>query len=247
MVGKSIDPVQILTFSPLWAILGRLTSKPSARTPERSTLSGMCYTTTMKTIDEILTSLQRMSGLSGRELARRAGTAHSALIDYAKGRHDPGFSTLERIALAGGYDLVVELRPRLSGPEIRTLEMHRAVATKIESDPESVRALARRNLKVLRAADVAGNSEPYFDAWEDLINGSVARLVNVMTSTDQAARDLRQASPFAGVLTDDERLEVIMSTDGARVAETAGRSLDDVRQQISTAIHSGRELVENRL
>lgn len=201
----------------------------------------------MNTIDEILTSLRSMSGLSGRELARRAGTTHSALVDYAKGRHDPGFSTLERIALAGGYDLVVGLRPRLSGPEIRTLEMHRAIATKIESDPEGVRELARHNLEVLRAADVVGNTEPYLDAWEDLINGPVARLVSVMTSTDQAARDLRQASPFAGVLSDEERLEVIMSTDGVRVAEMAGRSLDDVRQQISTAIHTGREMVENRL
>jgi transcriptional regulator with XRE-family HTH domain len=201
----------------------------------------------MNTIDEILTSLRRMSGLSGRELARRAGTTHSALVDYAKGRHDPGFSTLERIALAGGYDLVVGLRPRLSGPEIRTLEMHRAIATKIESDPEGVRELAWHNLEVLRAADIAGNTEPYLDAWEDLINGPVARLVSVMTSTDQAARDLRQASPFAGVLSDGERLEVIMSTDGVRVAEMAGRSLDDVRQQISTAIHTGREMVENRL
>ena len=201
----------------------------------------------MNTIDEILTSLRSMSGLSGRELARRAGTTHSALVDYAKGRHDPGFSTLERIALAGGYDLVVGLRPRLSGPEIRTLEMHRAIATKIESDPEGVREIARHNLEVLRAADIAGNTEPYLDAWEDLINGPVVRLVSVMTSTDQAARDLRQASPFAGVLSDEERLEVIMSTDGVRVAEMAGRSLDDVRQQISTAIHTGREMVENRL
>ena len=67
-----------------------------------------------------------------------------------------------------------------------------------------------------------------------------------MTSTDQAARDLRQTSPFAGVLTDEERLEVIMSTDGVRVAEMAGRSLVDVRQQLATAIHSGREMVETR-
>ena len=200
----------------------------------------------MKTVDEILTSIRRMSGLSGRELARRAGTTHSALIDYAKGRHDPGFSTLERIALAGGYDLVVELRPRLSGPEIRTLEMHRAITTKIESGTERVREIAQRNLQVLRAQDTAGNAEPYLDAWEDLISGPVARLIAVMTSTDQAARDLRQASPFAGVLTDEERLEVLMSTDGVRVAEMAGRSLDDVRQQVATAIHTGREMVENR-
>jgi len=207
----------------------------------------MRYTTTMNIIDEILTNLRRTSGLSGRELARRAGTAHSALIDYAKGRHDPGFSTLERIALAAGCDLIVEVRPRLSGPEIRTLEMHRAIAAKIEGDPEGVRECARHNLEVLRVADTLGNTEPYLDAWENLINGSVARLISVMTSTDQAARDLRQASPFAGVLSDEERLEVIMGTDGVRVAEMAGRSLDDVRQEISTAINAGRELVENHL
>ena len=219
---------------------------PSARTPGHGAVSGMHYTTTMKNLDEILTSLRRTSGLSGRELARRAGTTHSALIDYAKGRHDPGFSTLERIAAAAGCDLIVEVRPRLSAPEIRTLEMHRAVAAKIEENNIGVLERARRNLEVLRAADTGANTEPYLAAWEDLIDGPVARLIRVMTSTDQAARDLRQASPFAGVLSDEERLAVIMRTDGVRVAEKAGRSLDDVRQEIAVAIGAGRELVENR-
>jgi transcriptional regulator with XRE-family HTH domain len=166
-----------------------------------------------------LTKFRPTSGLSWSELARRDGTPHSALIDYAKGRHDPGFSTLESIAQAADCDVVVEVRPRLSAPEICTLELHRAIAVKIESDPAGVRRHARHNVKLLRAADTGANAASYLDSWEDLNDGPVARLISVMTSTDQAARVLHQASHFAGVLSDTERLEVIMRTDGLKVAE----------------------------
>ncbi|MHB1702360.1 MAG: helix-turn-helix domain-containing protein [Acidobacteriaceae bacterium] len=199
----------------------------------------------MNPVRELLEDLKRGSGLSWRELARRAGTAHSALIDYAKGRHDPGFATLQRVAHAAGYDLVMEVRPRLTNPEIRTLEMHRAIATKIGADPEGTLAIARANLATARTADTNGNTTPYLDTWEALIEGPLDRLIRVMNSTDQAARDLRQASPFAGVLSDDDRLGVMMRTDGARLSSSSGRSLEEVRDELRTAILAGRELVRD--
>lgn len=205
----------------------------------------MLSTTTMNPVRELLEDLKRGSGLSWRELARRAGTAHSALIDYAKGRHDPGFATLQRVAHAAGYDLVMEVRPRLTDPEIRTLEMHRAIAAKIGADPEGTLAIARANLATARTADTNGNTTPYLDTWEALIEGPLDRLIRVMSSTDQAARDLRQASPFAGVLSDVERLGVMMRTDGARLSSSSGRSLEEIRDELRTAILAGRELVRD--
>jgi len=52
-------------------------------------------------IDEI----QRRSGLSQAELARRAGMPRSVLNVYLHGRREPGAETLLRIAAAAGMDL----------------------------------------------------------------------------------------------------------------------------------------------
>ena len=193
----------------------------------------MRYDTTMSTGPSLIGRIRRASGLSQRELARRAQTSNAALIGYEKGRHDPRLSTIERIADAGGCDLIIEVRPRLTPPEIRTLEMHKAIAAKFEADPNTLRGLAKRNLKTLRAADPDGYSSPYFDVWERLLDDSLARLTGVMVATDQVARDLRQASPFSGILTDEERLDVLLRTDGVRVASASGKSLGELRESLT--------------
>lgn len=48
------------------------------------------------------------AGLSVRELARRAGTSHAAVVAYEAGRRDPTVATLERLlAAAGAYGRIV--------------------------------------------------------------------------------------------------------------------------------------------
>lgn len=54
------------------------------------------------------------SGLTIRDLAARAGTSHSTLSAYERGRKDPVGSTLDRIVLAAGFEL--ELRRSTSDP-----------------------------------------------------------------------------------------------------------------------------------
>jgi hypothetical protein len=61
----------------------------------------------------------------------------------------------------------------------------------------------------MRAADPEGRTAKYVDAWDQLLSGPREELVGTMLSTDQNARDLRQSSPFGGVLTDEERLDAI--------------------------------------
>lgn len=52
------------------------------------------------------------SGLSLRELARRAGTSHATISTYLSGRKVPRSDTLERIVRAAGFALDRELVPR---------------------------------------------------------------------------------------------------------------------------------------
>src|SRR5580698_10133801 len=84
---------------------------------------------------ELVRTMKSNSGHTLRELARRAKTSAPALVDYEAGRHEPKLSTLQRIAEAAGCDLIVEVRPRLTHPERRTLELYKLVAEKLRADP----------------------------------------------------------------------------------------------------------------
>jgi transcriptional regulator with XRE-family HTH domain len=149
------------------------------------------------------------SGHTLRELARRAKTSAPALVDYEAGRHEPKLSTLQRIADAAGCDLIVEVRPRLTRPERRTLELHKLVAEKLRADPQDVIQRAKARIDVMRSRDPEGRSASYINTWDRLLSGPIDELEAAMTSTDQASRDLRQSSPFGGTLSDEERLDVL--------------------------------------
>ncbi len=119
----------------------------------------------------------------------------------------------------GGED---EESTRLTEPEERSLRLHEMIAAKLAARPEPVIALARHNLATQRAADDGGRSSSYLDAWERLLDGPLDVLAATLTSTDQTARDLRQSSPFSGVLSDEERLGVIHEAWRARANGRAG-------------------------
>lgn len=61
-------------------------------------------------------SARLRAGLTLRQLAARAHTSHSTLSAYEAGRVVPTVDTLDRVARAAGYDLTVELTPRVDDP-----------------------------------------------------------------------------------------------------------------------------------
>jgi transcriptional regulator with XRE-family HTH domain len=61
--------------------------------------------------------IQRRSGLSQAELARRAGIPRSVFNVYLHGRREPGAETLIRIAAAGGLSLQLGRRKPPVDPE----------------------------------------------------------------------------------------------------------------------------------
>ena len=62
---------------------------------------------------------RRRSGLSLRALAARAGTSHSTLSAYERGRKEPTVDTLDRIVRAAGFELGVELTAVAGGGDRR--------------------------------------------------------------------------------------------------------------------------------
>ena len=92
----------------------------------------------------------------------------------------------------------------------RSLALARLVADKLERDP-SLLETARTNLKRWMAADV-DRPHPAYKEWLELIDGlPLNSILNILRTDSENNRRLRQSSPFAGILTHDERWRILRS------------------------------------
>lgn len=81
--------------------------------------------------------------------------------------------------------------------EERSLELHRAVVVLLQREPERVDE-ARARLEEWRRRDLI--AAPYADRWVLLLAGSHDDLCRALVDDSEAARALRQCSPFAGLI-----------------------------------------------
>lgn len=104
-----------------------------------------------------------------------------------------------------------ESRPRMLRREERvSYELHRAVAEKVTQDPQPVLSKARTNLQKMASHTRDAYADGWVAEWNTLINGGdINRLVESMLRPDERGIDLRQMTPFAGVLSQEERLVAI--------------------------------------
>ena len=63
----------------------------------------------------VIREARQRAGMSLRELARRAGTSHSAIAAYEAGRRSPTTATLDRIVRAAGFKLDATISRRIYG------------------------------------------------------------------------------------------------------------------------------------
>jgi hypothetical protein len=61
----------------------------------------------------------------------------------------------------------------------------------------------------MRAQVRGSQAQGWLDEWANLVDGPAPRLVEVLLGEDEHSIDLRQVSPFAGVLTQAERTAAI--------------------------------------
>jgi biopolymer transport protein ExbB/TolQ len=90
----------------------------------------------------------------------------------------------------------------------RSLWLAYAVAARIVTDPNAAVASARTNLERMRTA-ARGQARKWLDEWERLLDGPIEDLLDNLTSRSPKGRELRQNSPFAGLLDGEERAEVL--------------------------------------
>jgi hypothetical protein len=97
----------------------------------------------------------------------------------------------------------------MSVSDRRSLAYGCLLASRLVMDADRVLEKARRNLTNLVRLHGEGPARPSLDTWSTLLDGPIEALINVLTSPDERNIELRHSSPFAGVLSQRERLRVI--------------------------------------
>ncbi|WP_432262833.1 hypothetical protein [Cupriavidus sp. TMH.W2] len=90
--------------------------------------------------------------------------------------------------------------------DLRSLALHRMVADKLAANP-ALLEVAQCNLIRWRE-HMRGT---WLDEWDAYLNGPFDQLLAFLREDSETATRLRQSSPFAGILTEQERLAIYES------------------------------------
>lgn len=151
-------------------------------------------------------TLRERAALTQTALARAAGTSQPAIAAYESGRKSPTVGTVERLATAVGLEAAMDFVPPLTREDRRSLAVHRAIAARLAEDPGTVLRQARRSLR--RMVSGAGRPSQPLREWGVLLRRPVSALLPILTDRGAWARELRQVTPFGGVLSAAERAAV---------------------------------------
>lgn len=147
--------------------------------------------------------------LTTGEAARLVGCTRQHIVDLCD-RGDLPYTmvgTHRRVRIADVESIRVGSE-KMTRDQRRSLRLAYAVAGKIAMDPVGAFDVARRNLVPMRSR-VRGQAVQWLDEWETLLDGSVDVLLDRLTDRSPHGRELRQNNPFAGILSDMEREQVL--------------------------------------
>ncbi|MFD0520359.1 helix-turn-helix domain-containing protein [Paractinoplanes durhamensis] len=108
-----------------------------------------------------------------------------------------------------GVEALLRPKPKLTRDQVKSLWLHQAVAGALVSDPDPVLAKARQNLERLRRQHRDTMAEIWLARWQERIDEGPSAVLRALTSEDPESIELRQNSPFAGVLPQDLRRRVL--------------------------------------
>jgi excisionase family DNA binding protein len=148
--------------------------------------------------------------LTTGEAAKILNTSRQHVVDLCD-RGDLPFVTTgtHRRIRRSDVEVLRNRTQRLTLDQERSLWLGHAAAGKLVADPAGVLQRAQDNLAKLRVKHSRGVSRRWLDEWDTLLRGPLDRVLEALTSRAPRARELRQNSPFAGVLNEQERQRVL--------------------------------------
>lgn len=153
--------------------------------------------------------LRRLGGLSQAEFAERLGVTQPAVSLYESGRRSPNLDSFIEAASRLGHRTVLvaaDFPASHDRSERFSRLLHLRVAEHFLVEPAQVRSIAATNLE--RFGDHMPGS--YVEEWSHLLaEGNDAVLLLTLCIPDRDNTGLLSSSPFAGVISDDERLDLL--------------------------------------
>ncbi|OFZ78719.1 MAG: hypothetical protein A2583_08215 [Bdellovibrionales bacterium RIFOXYD1_FULL_53_11] len=152
-------------------------------------------------------SLRFRVGITQQALASRSGTSQSTIAMYESGAKSPTMKTFERLAASVDLDVISEFTPRMTREDRRSLAYHDAIAEVLRKKPGPAIARAERNLK--KMTGIHHNANALLCRWSLWLTLPSSELARLLLDPGLMARDMRQVSPFAGILSADDRAKIL--------------------------------------
>jgi hypothetical protein len=89
----------------------------------------------------------------------------------------------------------------------RSLAFGRAIAARLAEDPSLVNHARANIARWMRTA--SAGVKPDLAAWSAALDGPVEGVIGLLTADDERATRLRQSNPFAGVLCQQARSDIL--------------------------------------
>ena len=153
---------------------------------------------------ETITALRQGRGMSLADLAARLGVTRATVQDYERSdsRGTMRADTRQRVLAAmGARD------ESMTPDQVRSLLLHTLIAAQLVADPKPVIDHARGNLQ--RWAEKGQHDTYWLERWRRALESPPAQIALLITERTQDASDMRQGTPFAGVLGMEHRRAAI--------------------------------------
>lgn len=155
----------------------------------------------------IIQRLRQQAGITQQELATSGGTSQSTIAAYESGQKSPTIRTVEKLARSQNLKLCVDFKPPMTREDLRSLAFHRAIADLLRKSPELIVKRARKNLGKL--AKMHPDAGFLFDKWREWLSFPLEILIEKILDPQQETCEMRQVSPFSGLLNAHQRTQVL--------------------------------------
>jgi len=170
----------------------------------------MNYGTAMRTQTyDSITYAEKHDLLTTGEASMLLNSSRQHVVDLCE-RGDLPFTTIgkHRRVRRSDVEALKTRTLRLTRDQRRSLWLAYAMAGRIVADPIKAKLLARQNLNRLRIS-TRGQTRRWLDDWSVLLDGPISELLMLLVSPSPRGREMRQNSPFAGLIEDAERSAIL--------------------------------------
>lgn len=173
-----------------------------------------CYNEGVDDKPAILRDTMRTTRTTQSALARMSGVHQPSISQFLAGTIDMSDVQLDRLLACMGRRLEVVRRavePELTRSERRSWALHRELAVMLDRATfASWRPKLRSNLERLQANVFGQPHASNIDHWAQLIDeGDLARIRRVLTRLDRSSIEMREVSPFGGLLPESVRIAAL--------------------------------------